>query len=88
MSTPAPSTTLSVAEFAALLGVSEETVRQGVRTGALPGYVVGRTFVIPRLAVERFLAGEWRREDAPVRRRVEMVRPFVYRVLPDSVAAD
>jgi excisionase family DNA binding protein len=51
-------------EAAAILGISAGAVRQAVAAGQLPGSVLGtgrrRRYLIPALALERYLAGEWR----------------------------
>jgi excisionase family DNA binding protein len=39
---------LSVAEVADLLGVSDQTVYQWLNKGALPGYQIGRTWIVLR----------------------------------------
>ena len=57
------SATMTVRELCELLNLSKPTVLKGIRDQQLPGYRVGAQgrprVVIPRLAVERYLAGEW-----------------------------
>lgn len=48
---------MSIEDVAALLKCSPSIVREGVRTKALPGAVIGTKYVVPTLAVARFLVG-------------------------------
>jgi excisionase family DNA binding protein len=48
---------LSLAEFAALTGVSKETVWRNVRKGNIPGFRVGKQWRISRETVERVRNG-------------------------------
>lgn len=54
-----PRSTFTPAELAALLDLTPEAVRDGIRAGDLPGRKVGGRFHIPRVAVYRYLTGEW-----------------------------
>lgn len=47
--------TYNVREAARLLGLSKNSVYQGVFTGEIPHIKVGRRILIPRLALERML---------------------------------
>lgn len=48
---------MSVAEAARALGVSRDAVYELVRRGEMPHLRVGRRVIIPRQALERWLAG-------------------------------
>lgn len=66
-------------EAAAILGISAGAVRRAVAAGQLPGSVLGtgrrRRYLIPALALERYLAGEWRPQPAQPQPAI----PFVVR---------
>jgi excisionase family DNA binding protein len=49
--------TLTVAEVAAELRISEAGVREAIRVGQIPHLRFGRRIVIPRLAFEKMLGG-------------------------------
>lgn len=49
--------TVSVEEAGALLGVSRSTVYELVTAGALRSVKINRRLIVPRSAVEEFLAG-------------------------------
>lgn len=74
---------VSVPKFAALTGLTEEAVRDGIRDGDLPGRKVGGRFHIPRVAAYRYLCGEWPSRRPPRRIKVERVtrRIDAYRYL-------
>jgi excisionase family DNA binding protein len=40
-------------------GKSRQTVCAAIRRGELPGYVVGRSYVVPAEAFHAFCRGEW-----------------------------
>ena len=50
---------LSIEETAVLLGVTRSTLYRAVKAGTLPlpTYLIGGRYKVPRLAVERLLAG-------------------------------
>lgn len=50
--------TLSVAETAALLGISRWLVQQAVRDGSLPSLRLGRRILIPRARLLGWLEGD------------------------------
>lgn len=52
--------TYTVDEVAALLGVNRLTVYSAIKRdeAPFPTFKIGRRYVIPRAAVDRFLAGE------------------------------
>jgi len=52
------SRTVAVAEAAALLGVARATYYSAWQAGTVPGFRVGRRILVPRLQIERMLAGE------------------------------
>jgi excisionase family DNA binding protein len=58
--------TYPVSEAAAKLGISEPTLRKGIKQGLIPGYRIGATYVIGKAAIERYLAGEWTPPSKPV----------------------
>ena len=53
---PAADRSLTPAEAAKLLGLSQDVVRGLIRCGALPGYGLGRNSRVPRRAAEAYLA--------------------------------
>lgn len=58
---------LTVAEVASMLRVSKMTVYRMVHSGELPAMQVGRSFRVPRRAVEEYLAsrlGDWGHGDS------------------------
>jgi excisionase family DNA binding protein len=55
---PSDRPTLSVAETAALLGISRWLVQQAVRDGSLPSLRLGRRILIPRARLLGWLEGE------------------------------
>ncbi len=48
--------TLTVEEAAKMLGISRNSAYEGVRSGEIPSIKVGRRLLVPRTALERFLA--------------------------------
>lgn len=48
--------TLTVKETAQMLGLSRNSVYQGIAIGEIPHIKVGKRILIPRLALERILA--------------------------------
>lgn len=48
--------TLSVEQAARALGIGRGTAYQAVRAGDIPSIRIGRRIVVPRAALERFLA--------------------------------
>jgi excisionase family DNA binding protein len=46
-------------ELAAVTGLSEPTVKTAIRMGWLPGQKIGKLYVIPREAFNRYCAGTW-----------------------------
>ncbi|MCY1524053.1 Helix-turn-helix domain protein [compost metagenome] len=52
-------TTIDLGTAAQLLGAHPETVRLKVKAGALPGRKVGKRWMFSKIALERYLAGEW-----------------------------
>jgi excisionase family DNA binding protein len=51
--------TITVEEFAEMLGVHEKTLRQAINRNEAPGYKLGNRIVIPADAVDEFMAGRW-----------------------------
>jgi excisionase family DNA binding protein len=49
--------TLTVPETARVLGIGRNSAYEAVRTGEIPSLKIGRRVLVPRLAVERLLAG-------------------------------
>jgi excisionase family DNA binding protein len=47
--------TLSVKEACDMLGISRGSLYQGIHSGEIPSFRVGRRYVIPRAPVERIL---------------------------------
>lgn len=42
-----------------ITGLGREAVKAGIRCGQLPGYVVGKKYVVPVDAFEAFRTGKW-----------------------------
>lgn len=49
----------SVQDLCDATGLGENTVREAIKLGQLPGYYIGRKVVIPRELFERFCRGDW-----------------------------
>jgi excisionase family DNA binding protein len=47
--------TLSAKEACEMLGISRGSLYQGIHSGEIPSFRVGRRYVIPRAALERIL---------------------------------
>ena len=73
MSTERPPKT--VRELQAITGLSAPTVKAAIRTGELPGYKVGRRYVIPADAFDAFREGRWVPKPRPL--SSEPIRPLV-----------
>jgi excisionase family DNA binding protein len=56
---PLPQPPYSAAEVARLLGMDPVTVRNAITAKEFPGYRVGKKFVVPREAFERWQRGDW-----------------------------
>ena len=54
---PTERQTLKIEEAAKVLGISRNTAYDAVKTGELPTIKIGRRFLVPRVALERMLAG-------------------------------
>ncbi len=52
-------TPATVADLQRVTGLGENTIREAIGLGQLPGYRVGRRIVIPREAFDEFCAGRW-----------------------------
>lgn len=50
-----------------LLGLGRDAVKAGILSGELPGYRVGRFWVIPDEAFEALAKGEWTPHPKPMR---------------------
>lgn len=55
---PTQRATLTVSEAIEATGLSRNTVYDGIRRREIPSVRVGRRILIPRVAFERWLAGE------------------------------
>lgn len=53
-------------DLMAITDLGRETVKAAIRTGELPGYLVGRTYVVPAEAFEAFKRGEWIPQHRPI----------------------
>ena len=60
--------TLTVEEAGELLNISRSLAYQGVKSGAIPSIRIGRRLLVPRVQLERLLAGEERSAPAAVER--------------------
>jgi excisionase family DNA binding protein len=54
-------------------GLNRETVKAYIRSGQLPGYVVGRSYIVPAEAFDDFIHGRWEPRVRPV--KVEPIKP-------------
>ena len=55
-----PKDTLSVAEAAKRVGISEQTLRKWIKAGAFPGRKLDQVLVITRFEYEQWLRNEWK----------------------------
>jgi excisionase family DNA binding protein len=55
-------------------GLGRETVRAAIRTGELPGYQIGKKYVVPAEAFDRFCRGDW--QPAPRPLSPEPIKPL------------
>lgn len=56
----------TVADLMRVTGLCDVTVRAAIRTGELPGYQVGKKYVVPAEAFDRFCRGEWTPSPRPL----------------------
>lgn len=56
----------TVGDLMAVTGLGEALVRAGIRSGALPGYMVGTRYVIPHEAFALFCEGRWVPQHRPI----------------------
>lgn len=54
-------------------GLGREIVKAAIRNGQLPGYVVGRSYVVPEEAFKAFCRGEWTPQPKPM----APIRPLI-----------
>lgn len=52
------SSCISVDQAAVVLGISRSLAFEGVRNGTIPALRIGRRWLVPRVQLEKFLAGE------------------------------
>lgn len=78
--------TIDLHTAAELLGAHPETVRLKVKAGMIPGCKVGKRWMFSMTALERFLAGEWAPQTAPVRPAVSCASPSAKPVTPEVLA--
>lgn len=57
-----PKDTLTVAEAAKRVGISEQTLRKWIKEQKFPGRSLGQVLVITRFEYEQWLRNEWRPE--------------------------
>lgn len=74
----------TVADVADALNLHPDTVRAAIRCGDLPGYQVGKKFVIPGDAFDDLIHGRW----VPIRKTVVEVRTVDAPADERPVAAD
>lgn len=74
---PAERQTLTVEEAARVLGIGRGSAYEAARVGHLPTIRIGRRLLVPRVALERLLAGD---QSSPA------VRPLLRRDRPSAVA--
>lgn len=55
-----PKDTLTVAEAAKRVGISEQTLRKWIKAGSFPGRKLDQVLVITRFEYEQWLRNEWR----------------------------
>ena len=48
---------LSVNEVAKLVGLSRNSIYNGIRRGEIPGIRVGKRLLVPRVALDKLLSG-------------------------------
>lgn len=61
MTKPAPlkPQVYGVADLMRITGKGRDTVRAAILSGELPGYKVGRSYIVPKDAFEAFCRGAW-----------------------------
>lgn len=63
-----------VPDLMRVTGLGRDSVKAAIRSGELPGYKVGRRYVVPADAFEAFCAGTWVPQHRPV--FTEAIRPL------------
>lgn len=58
-------------------GLGRETVKAAIRTGELPGYLVGHRYTVPEDAFRAFCEGRWVATIRPI--FTQEIRPLVQR---------
>lgn len=53
-------------DLMAVTGLGAEVVKAAIRDGRLPGYQIGRSYVVPEEAFQRFCKGDWVAAPRPV----------------------
>lgn len=56
----------TVDEVAEIMRVSRPTAYAGVRSGAIPSIRIGKRLLVPRVALERMLAGQTEKQPQPI----------------------
>lgn len=69
----------TVADLQRVTGLGRDLVKAGIRSGELPGLVVGTRYVIPAEAFSRFCRGEWSPNPRPVLAQPVTVIPQMIR---------
>lgn len=64
--TPIKPTVYGYRDLMAATGLGRDTVKAAIRSGELPGYLVGRTYVVPEDAFQAFCEGRWTPVPRPV----------------------
>jgi excisionase family DNA binding protein len=50
---------LTTGQVAERIGLCERSVRRGIVRGEIPGYRVGKRYLVPALAFDEYLHGRW-----------------------------
>jgi len=53
-------------DLAEALGLSEDTIKAAILSHELPGYRIGRKYVVPLAAFEDLIHGRWKPDPQPI----------------------
>lgn len=70
-----PDAPKTVEDMVRVTGLGKDLVKAGIRSGELPGVVVGTRYVIPAEAFQRLCRGEWTPNPHPILRQSVTVVP-------------
>lgn len=59
---------LTIPEAAEVLGIGEKLVRKQIKAGVIPSLHLGRIYRVPICQLEKFMAGELKKEDVTAKK--------------------